>query len=65
MQKERQPEFDLLYPLPGFRYCDWLLAPAEQAAWQYLLDQPGCTTDFQSVALTDGQDDRRTERPES
>ena len=61
MQKERQPEFDLLYPLPGFRYCDWLLAPAEQAAWQYLLDQPGCTTDFQSVALTDGQDVRRTE----
>jgi hypothetical protein len=37
MQKERQPEFDLLYSLPGFRYCDWLLAPAERAAWQALL----------------------------
>ena len=32
MQKERQPEFDLLYSLRGFRYCDWLLAPAERAA---------------------------------
>lgn len=40
MQKEDQPEFDLLYSLQGFRYCDWLLAPAEQAAWQRLLDQP-------------------------
>ena len=61
MQKERQPESDLLSSLPGFGYCDWLLAPAEHAAWQHLLDQPGCTTDFQSVALTDGQDVRRTE----
>ena len=32
MQQERQPQFDLLYSLPGFRYCDWLLAPAERAA---------------------------------
>ena len=39
MQQERQPQFDLLYSLTGFRYCDWLLAPAEQAAWQHLLDQ--------------------------
>ncbi|MFM9962323.1 MAG: TIR domain-containing protein, partial [Planctomycetaceae bacterium] len=34
MQQEMQPQFDLLYSLPGFRYCDWLLAPAEQAAWR-------------------------------
>lgn len=40
MQQERQPWFDLLYSLPGFRYCDWLLAPAEQAAWQRRLNQP-------------------------
>ena len=40
MQQERQPEFDLLYSLKGFQYCDWLLAPAEQAAWQQLLNQP-------------------------
>ncbi len=40
MQQEDQPQFDLLYSLQGFRYCDWLLAPAEQAAWQHLLNQP-------------------------
>ncbi len=34
IQKERQPQFALLYSVPGFRYCDWLLAPAEQAAWK-------------------------------
>jgi hypothetical protein len=37
MQQERQPEFDLLYSLQGFQYCDWLLAPAEQAAWRALI----------------------------
>ena len=41
MQKERQPEFDLLYSLRGFHYCDWLLAPAERAAWQALLRGTG------------------------
>lgn len=40
MQQDRQPQYDLLYSLQGFRYCDWLLAPAEQAAWQQLLNQP-------------------------
>jgi len=40
MQQEDQPEFDLLYSQRGFRYCDWLLAPAEQAAWQRWLDHP-------------------------
>jgi hypothetical protein len=40
MQQEWQPQFDQLYSLPGFRYCDWLLAPAEQTAWQHVLDQP-------------------------
>jgi hypothetical protein len=28
----------LLYSLWGFRYCDWLLAPAGCAAWKALLD---------------------------
>ncbi|MEI8383245.1 MAG: transposase [Planctomycetota bacterium] len=41
MQQERQPQFDLLYSLGGFRYCDWLLAPAEQAAWQHLSRSTG------------------------
>lgn len=40
MQQEYQPQFDLLYSLRGVQYCDWLLAPAEQAAWQHLLNQP-------------------------
>jgi len=26
LQRERQPQFDLLYSLPGFRYCDLILA---------------------------------------
>lgn len=38
--QEWPQEFDQLYSLGGFRYCDWLLAPAEQAAWQHLLNQP-------------------------
>jgi hypothetical protein len=40
MQQKYQPQFDLLYSLQGFRYCDWLLGPAEQAAWQHFLKQP-------------------------
>ncbi|WP_295393032.1 hypothetical protein [uncultured Thiodictyon sp.] len=38
MQRERQPQFPQLYSLPGFRYCDWLLAPAERTAWRALGD---------------------------
>jgi tetratricopeptide (TPR) repeat protein len=34
MQAERQPECPLLYSWRGFRYCDLLLAEAEQSAWQ-------------------------------
>lgn len=37
LQRERQPQFDLLYSLQGFRYCDLILAPAERAAWQAVL----------------------------
>jgi tetratricopeptide (TPR) repeat protein len=36
MQREWQPQYPLLYSLGGFRYCDWLLAPAERAAWRVL-----------------------------
>ena len=82
MQQEMQPEFDLLYSLQGFRYCDWLLAPAEQAAWRALFasgEPPGARRGSAiqesrheepaasalpltaPVALTDGQDVRRTE----
>jgi hypothetical protein len=41
MNQEMQSEFDLLYSLEGFLYCDWLLAPAERAAWQALVRGPG------------------------
>ncbi len=34
MQVERQPEYPLLYSVPGFQYCDLLLADAERVAWQ-------------------------------
>jgi hypothetical protein len=40
MQHESEPEHDLLYSLRGFQYCEWLLAPAEQAAWRRVLNQP-------------------------
>ncbi len=36
MQAEVQPQFGLLYSLQGFQYCDWLLPPAERAAWQLI-----------------------------
>lgn len=47
MQQEVWPQYDLLFSLRGFQYCDWLLAPAEQAAWQCWLDQPLSTPTFQ------------------
>jgi hypothetical protein len=38
MQKERQPDYPLLYSLQGFRYCDLLLAASERAAWLAVLN---------------------------
>ncbi|MGH8475996.1 MAG: hypothetical protein ACRER2_09530 [Methylococcales bacterium] len=38
LQAEDEPETPLLYSLGGFRYCDLLLASAEGAAWQVLID---------------------------
>ncbi|MEA2206913.1 MAG: hypothetical protein QOE77_3689 [Blastocatellia bacterium] len=46
MQAEEQPDKPLLYSMPGFRYCDFLLAAAERAAWQEILSfnsQPSIT----------------------
>jgi tetratricopeptide (TPR) repeat protein len=37
IQKERQPAKPLLYSLPGFRYCNYLLQPSERAAWKRLI----------------------------
>jgi tetratricopeptide (TPR) repeat protein len=50
MQQERQPQFDLLYSLRGFQYCDWLLALAEQAAWQMVLNQHAANSPPQIAA---------------
>ncbi len=38
IQRQRQPNFHMLYSGAGFRYCDLLLGPAERAAWQTLLN---------------------------
>ncbi|HYH69355.1 MAG TPA: hypothetical protein VD866_31970 [Urbifossiella sp.] len=37
LQKAQKPGADLLYSQGGFFYCDWLLAPTEQAAWRSAL----------------------------
>jgi tetratricopeptide (TPR) repeat protein len=37
IQAERQPEYPLLYSVPGFLFCYLLLAPAERAAWMHVL----------------------------
>lgn len=39
MQAQRQPAYPLLYSLPGFLYCDLLLAAPERAAWCALLSR--------------------------
>jgi hypothetical protein len=39
MQWDDQPQFDLLYSIHGFCFCDWLLAPVEQAAWRRVANQ--------------------------
>lgn len=56
LQKEWHPQFDLLSSSGGFWYCDWLLAPAERAAWQALLHGAG----FQIVVDKPGEDDPAT-----
>jgi tetratricopeptide (TPR) repeat protein len=53
IQKASRPQFDVLYWVQGFRYCEWLLAPAERAAWQALLGG----TSFQPVMDKDGEVD--------
>jgi hypothetical protein len=45
MQKERQTQIYRLDAARGFRYCEWLLAPAERASWRALVRG----TDFQTV----------------
>jgi tetratricopeptide (TPR) repeat protein len=40
LQKEREPQFDLLYSLQGFRHGAWLLSPVERTTWRALLCVP-------------------------
>ncbi len=41
MQAQWQPDLPRLYSLQGFRYADWLLAPAERVAWGCVLAPSG------------------------
>src|SRR5262249_27317901 len=41
MQKGREPDFDLLDSLGGFRYCEWLLISSERSVWQTILRSTG------------------------
>jgi hypothetical protein len=40
LQAKRQPGSPMLYSMPGFRYCDLLLADAERQAWRFFLASP-------------------------
>ena len=40
IQAGSQPQYPLLYSLPGYQYCDLLLAEPERAAWRGLLARP-------------------------
>jgi tetratricopeptide (TPR) repeat protein len=51
MQQESQSKFDLFYSRRDFQYCDWLLVPAELAAWQRALHQLGSDSEYQ---ISDG-----------
>jgi tetratricopeptide (TPR) repeat protein len=41
MQAKRQLAYSLLYSLPGFQYCNLLLATPERAAWRICLGSAG------------------------
>jgi tetratricopeptide (TPR) repeat protein len=41
MQAERQPQLPRLYSVQGFLYVNWLLSPAERAAWGCVLAPSG------------------------
>ncbi|EGV27941.1 WD repeat-containing protein, partial [Thiorhodococcus drewsii AZ1] len=52
LQAEWQPQYPLLYSLPGFKYGDLLLAGAEQAAWLGA-DDAGTGVDPDRVGVCD------------
>jgi len=50
MQKERQPEYPILYTLPGYCYCDLLLG---QRKYQEVLRRAGQTLEWEEGRLLD------------
>jgi len=63
MQQKMQPDYPLLYSFQGFKYCDFLLAAPERAAWQAMLqvrtqgsalttETASCRSVFQRAAKT-------------
>ena len=63
MQKQWEPKYELLDSVQGFQYCEWLLAPAEQAAWQHVLDQP-FSTSSSHISQALAEVDRRAKEPQ-
>jgi hypothetical protein len=54
MQAESQPAYPLLYSVRGFNYCDLLLAEAERAAWQRVLELRASVLDCASPLALSG-----------
>ena len=50
MQAERQPDYPLLYSLPGFQYCDLLLAEAERQGAATFLSLSPIARSAQSIS---------------
>jgi tetratricopeptide (TPR) repeat protein len=50
IQKDRQPEYPLMYSLPGFRYCDLLLS---QGKYQEVLSRAEQTLEWGAGRLLD------------
>jgi tetratricopeptide (TPR) repeat protein len=52
IQRERQPQYPVLYSRRGFLYCDLLLAVSERAAWQRILKRGQLSSFSHSKALS-------------
>ncbi|NOT02527.1 MAG: adenylate/guanylate cyclase domain-containing protein [Phycisphaerales bacterium] len=53
LQGKRQPEYQRLYSVRGFQYCDLILSDAERAAWRCVLDLKSEISDFKSANACD------------
>jgi tetratricopeptide (TPR) repeat protein len=65
IQAENRPEYPLLYALPGFRYCDFLLSHSERVAWQHMItsslpaDEQALITDNNTTECREVEDRAR------